>query len=129
MLRARKIVNLLMAMGLLMGTTGFTLHEHHCMGRIMSVSINHEADPCTEGDWEEPMPCCDDVSYHLQVNDIEQGSFHFDGQPQLLEMATIISFDLDLSVSYQNVQSESILAHSPPLPRTDIQANLQVYLI
>ena len=125
----KKISNLLLAVILLIATTGVTLNKHYCLGRLKSVAINEIASPCA-GEKGEPiqMPCCEDVTQELKVEEITQVLFDFDGQPDLFELAFIRFFVLDEPILIS--EKASIPKHySPPPPEIDVQVDLQVFLI
>ena len=74
------------------------------------------------------MPCCEDVSEELKVEDLTQTTFDFDPQPNLFEVAFIQFFVLDQSFSFE--EEESLAVHyPPPIPSIDYQIDYQVFLI
>lgn len=129
MILIRKIVNVSLATLLLVATTGITLNKHYCMGRLKSVSINDHIPHCCEQAPEEKMPCCEDISEKLKVEEITQVSFDFDANPDLYPLA-IINFILD--ETHLVFQREPVLKYHespPPLPDQNMQVRDQVFLI
>ncbi|MEO1253743.1 MAG: hypothetical protein AAFY41_02485 [Bacteroidota bacterium] len=99
------------------------------MGQLKSIAINETASPCVSEDGEPvQMPCCDDISEELRVEEITQVSFDFDSQPDLHQLAIItwVLLDADL-VSEQN--KTSFQYYSPPPPDIDFQSDYQVFII
>lgn len=127
--RLKKIVNFILAINLLVATTGFTLHKHYCMGRVQSVAINESANPCGQSEMDDPMPCCEDVSEELKVDEITQVSFDFDSQPDLYELAIISWITFDLPNLRQSEDTPQFQYYSPPPPNIDVQVEHQVFLI
>jgi hypothetical protein len=108
---------------------GFTVNKHYCMGRLMDIAINHDADTCTDMDFEDPMPCCDDHSEELKIEEITKVSFNFDSQPQLYTIAIVTLFIADLEPFEANQDTPSHQHYSPPPPDIDYQTDHQVFLI
>lgn len=124
-----KIANVFLAISLLIATTGFTVNQHYCMGRLKAVAINESADPCSNKEAKEPMPCCEDVSQHLQVEEITKVSFDFDSQPDLVELA-VISLNIANALSIeQELSNPSDHLYTSPPPDRDIQVAHQQFLI
>lgn len=99
------------------------------MGRVMSLAINHEANSCSDSTTEDPMPCCDDVSQELKVEEITQVSFDFDSTPHLYQLTIIVWYVADFYQYHIDSKSPVYLAHSPPLPNFDLLTAHQVFLI
>jgi len=49
----KKISNIILAIILLVSTTGFTLSKHYCGGKLESVEVNAEAESCCDSPY-----CC-----------------------------------------------------------------------
>ena len=97
------------------------------MGRLKAVAINQTANPCSESS-EKQMPCCDDVSQELKVEEITQNSFDFDSQPDLFQIAFIQFFVLEQSFNDDH-QKTLATYYPPPKTATDYQVAYQVFLI
>ena len=99
------------------------------MGRLKAVAINETASPCVDQAGEPvEMPCCEDISEELKVEEITQVSFDFDSQPDLYELAIItwITLGIQDAVELENPQFQY---YAPPPPDIDFQVNHQVFLI
>ncbi len=121
-------MNSFVAATLLIATTGMTLNKHYCMGQLKSIAINEIASPCIDKDGSPvQMPCCDDVSEELRVEEITQVSFDFDSQPDLYPLAIVswVLLDAELVEEQDKTQSQ----YDPPLPDQDIRVLHQVFLI
>jgi len=124
----KKIANMNLAIALLVATTGVTLNKHYCMDRLMSAAINAPAIHCADEDREKQMPCCEDVSQELKINDITQVSFDFDSQPDLFQIA-IIQHALLNRTLLTDKENTCFEYHPPPPANLDFQAILQVFLV
>lgn len=61
----RKITNIVLALFLLVSTTGITISMHYCGGKYVSSSINKEAKSCCDGSGG----CCENKTLHFEVKD------------------------------------------------------------
>lgn len=96
------------------------------MGRLMSVEINDHAEGC-QGTDEDTMPCCEDTTEKLQVEQLQKVTFDIDldANRYLIEEVAYILLDVDASeVTYPYVDE-----HSPPLLTQDIPVLLGCFLI
>ncbi|NQZ79064.1 MAG: hypothetical protein HRT61_23545 [Ekhidna sp.] len=124
---AKQIANTFLAITLLIATTGITLNKHYCMGRLKSIAINEVAKKCN-GESQEKMPCCNDVSQQLKVEEITTSDFDFDSAPDLYEVA-LISFVLLDDNESKELKNNAFQHYSPPPPEIDVQSGFQVFLI
>ena len=92
------------------------------------MAINESASLCKEKGFTEPMPCCEDISQELKVEEVTQASFDYDAQPDLYQIA-IITFVLS-EQSYSDLSEEITFQDysSPPIDR-DIPVLIQSFLI
>ncbi len=60
----RIITNTIVSLILLISTTGFTVSKHYCGNRLVSVTINHEPEPCCGTDSD----CCKSETDYYQLN-------------------------------------------------------------
>lgn len=105
----RKIVNTLLALLLLMSTTGITLSQHYCMGRLKSAAIFTHAEHCSSNQERDPMPCCQDVESELKVEDLSKVSFAYDFQPVLVSFFTLPTLqDFLLDMKPQEIPTENL---------------------
>lgn len=118
-----------MAITLLIATTGVTLNKHYCMGRLKSIAIFHHAENCMGEGMVDPMPCCQDVSEELKIEEITSSTFNFDSAPELYQLAVVsyILIDQDL-VSIEQDHPE-FLDYEPPPTDKDIPVLIQSFLI
>ena len=99
------------------------------MGQLKAIAINESASLCVDKDGEPiQMPCCEDISEELKVEEITQVSFDFDSQPDLYELAIItwITLGMQNAAELENLQLQY---YAPPPPDNDFKVNLQVFLI
>ncbi len=61
----RKITHIVLALFLLVVTTGITFSMHYCGGKLVSVSINKEAKGCCD----VMGGCCENKTIHFEVDD------------------------------------------------------------
>ena len=93
------------------------------------MAINETANPCFGLDGEPmDMPCCNDISQELKVEEITKASFDFSSEPQLFQIALIQFFLVDDPI-FQTKEFALNRDYSPPIPVADAQAYLQVFLI
>ncbi|MEP1096031.1 MAG: hypothetical protein ABJG78_13035 [Cyclobacteriaceae bacterium] len=129
MILFRKIVNTLLAITLLIATTGVTLNKHYCMGRVKSVAVFHHAENCMGDNLIDPMPCCEDVSEQLKVEHLTKASFDFESSPSLYQLAIISYFVLDQDLISVEKDKPKFQNYSPPPPDRDIPVLIQSFLI
>lgn len=61
----RKITHIVLALFLLVSTTGITFSMHYCGSKYVSTSINKEAKSCCDGTGG----CCENKTLHFEVKD------------------------------------------------------------
>ena len=117
----------------LMGTTGFTLHKHYCLGKLKHITVFEEAKTCmSEMDMDKepcPMDCCDTTSEQLQVEDLQKAHYQFDFAPQL-KLISLVDYLLTNEIG---TLDESVTYHTtpdpPPLIEHDIYISVQSFLL
>ena len=124
----KNIANTLLAIILLIATTGVTLNKHYCMGRLMSIAVNEHATHCFDGE-EEQMPCCKDVSEELKIEEITTTGFDFDATPDLFQLAIVSYVLLEDPILDDDPDKPHFQHYSPPLPDKDITVLVQSFLI
>lgn len=97
------------------------------MGRLKAVAINEPAHSCNGSD-EDPMPCCEDVSEELKVDEITKASFDFSGSTNWITLTVIEITLFNLTPEVEVDQSE-FQDYAPPLPDHDLLVEQQVFLI
>jgi hypothetical protein len=60
----KKILHITLAFSLLVVTMGFTVSKHYCGDKLVSISVNHEAESCCDMDG-----CCHNETNHYQLED------------------------------------------------------------
>jgi hypothetical protein len=125
----KKIVNTLLALLLLVATTGVTLNKHYCMGRLKSVAVFHSAENCSGDGMTDPMPCCEDVSEQLKVDDLTKASFDFKVASELFQLAAISYLQIDQKNSSIEQDKPKFQDYSPPPFDQDIPILIQSFLI
>ena len=123
----RKIANTFLAVLLLVGTTGVTLNKHYCLGRLQSVAVFVSAKPCDTG-MEDPMPCCEDTSEELKVDELTKSTFDFKSTTDLYLLAAITYVLLEDTYSSSDKQVK-YYNYDPPLPDQDMRVLHQVFRI
>jgi hypothetical protein len=116
-----------------MGTTGFTLHKHYCLGKLKHITVFDEAKTCMSemGDENEscPMDCCDTTSEQLQVEDLQKVHYQFDFTPQF-KLISLVEYLLTDQLDNHDSQADfSAYQHSPPLIEHDIYISVQSFLL
>jgi len=122
----KKLSYIIIALVLLITTTGFSVSKHYCKTNLVSISINHEEKPCCD----MGSGCCQNeiAFYHLDDNFV----FHL-----VLENNSVISIDLLFPLFYitcENIYSIDLnsayqISESPPLLyQQNIHSFLQTYL-
>ena len=93
------------------------------------MAINVTAKPCYDLNGSEKMPCCDDVTQELKVEEITTAGFDFDASPDLFEI-TVVDFVLLSEVYLREEQEFSFYQdYPPPLPSEDLYLLFETYLI
>ncbi len=99
------------------------------MGRLKSVAVFEHAQNCTGSNDKDPMPCCEDTSQELKVEEITTVGFDFDATPDLFELAIVNHFLLkDISLILEQTKP-TLQFYDPPLPDRDIPVLIQSFLI
>ncbi len=124
----KNIANTLLAIILLIATTGVTLNKHYCMGRLKSIAVNSHAEQCFDNE-EDQMPCCKDISEELKIEEVTTVDFDFDATPDLYQLA-IVNYVLleDITADFEFAKPH-FKHYSPPLPDRDIPVFIQSFLI
>lgn len=99
------------------------------MGRLKSIAVFEHAQNCTGTDIQDPMPCCEDTSQELKVEEITTVAFDFDANPDLFELAIvnhILLKDIEFTIEQDKPAYKN---YDPPLPDRDITVLVQSFLI
>ncbi len=92
----KKLTHLLAILFLLISTSGVSVNSHFCEGKLVSVSIDHEANSCCSG-MDKACKKCKDVSHIYKVQDE-----YVPGQVQQVNPLLSFSFLSDLFFLYSN---------------------------
>ncbi|MDN5214585.1 hypothetical protein QQ020_21070 [Fulvivirgaceae bacterium BMA12] len=131
----KKIANILLALLLLLTTSGITLNKHYCMGRLKSIAVFHKAESCMpemamEGDDKScAKSCCEDVSEELKVTDLNKVTFGFDLSPTWHPFAVSHPLTVDFDFISLIISRSSYLNYKPPLIDLDIPTLVQSFLL
>lgn len=99
------------------------------MGRLKSVAVFQEAENCLGKGFTDPMPCCQDVSEELKVEELTKASFEFKSTPDLYELASISWILLEEQKVQVQRDKPHFLNYLPPPPDRDIPVLVQSFLI
>ena len=100
------------------------------MGRLKAVSINETASLCVDIDGEPAqMPCCEDISEELKIDEVTQVSFDFDSQPDLYELAIISWVSFHSFHETFELEKLKFKRYTPHPPDSNFQVDHQVFLI
>lgn len=125
----RKIIYILFAMLLLISTMGFTVSKHYCGSRLISISINSEAESCC-GE-KANSSCCHNETEFFQFDE------NFTS-PVIVENNQITDLDILFPAVFISLLNEPVIinsnilnfAESPPPPKLHTKLSLfQTYLI
>lgn len=117
---------------ILASTTSWTVEKHYCMGRIMDVAINHEAQDCgmqlMNTDENLKMDCCSDEIAVIQGQDDLKITFE---DLSIDEQFFAISFIYSYINLFEVLKKEKgpHIDYPPPNLVQDIQLLNQVFLI
>ena len=129
----KKIVSSFLVILVLMGTTGFTLHKHYCLGKLKHITVFEEAKTCiSEMNMEEescPMDCCDTTSEQMQVEDLQKVSFQYDFAPQLVLVSLVDYLLMDDLGDLNHEAIQGFYPITPPLIEHDIYISVQSFLL
>lgn len=99
------------------------------MGRLKSVALFVSASPCSENGVPTPMPCCEDTSEQLKVDEVTKVSFDFKSSSDLYQLAVISYVLLDYDLFSVENESPEYHNYSPPLPDENLMVLNQVFRI
>ncbi|WP_052343005.1 HYC_CC_PP family protein [Saccharicrinis fermentans] len=122
----RKITNIVVALFLLVSTTGITISMHYCGGEYVSTSINKEAKSCCDGTGG----CCENKSLHFEVKDDYVNAVQFETTKIVsidILFPILLAINLELFPEEINVIKEFIDTSPPPKIQTRLSL-LQTYL-
>lgn len=92
------------------------------------MAVNEHAAHCYEGEAED-IPCCNEISQELRLDELVYHSFDFDATPDLFELAIINHILLKDINSTITQEKPAFQNYDPPLPDRDIPILIQSFLI
>ena len=118
----RKISHIILSLLLLLATTGITVHQHYCMGKVVKTGYLHEPSPCCG----EENDCCSNESETFQLNEDYTASHNIpDFQDNYFEIPELrLLFSSRLTVSQSQGETKKVLR---PPDISKVLALLQVY--
>ena len=139
---AAKFLHIILALLVLLSTTGFTLSEHFCQSELQAVSVFPKAEgcqsekapcrstkkSCSSHDEGDCNGCCNNSSKYFQSDqDKQTHSFEFKQLKNPVLLATIfVVFNIQLP-SFETAKV-NFLTYKPPIVCDDIQVLLQTFL-
>jgi hypothetical protein len=120
----KRFSHILLAFVLLASTTGFTVHQHYCMGHLVETSVIHVPDSCCG----EESDCCSNTSETFLL---DQDYVEF------VQIFDFVEFTIGLpeqelfyltQIPQENIQLPILEALDPP-DQTTVLARLQVYCL
>lgn len=123
----RIILNITLSLVLLITTTGYTIFEHYCGDKLVSVSINSEPETCCDMEG-----CCHNESEHFQIKEdfiTTSINFSFENDNVInLKILSNIIYNINIP---ENLFNKNIyITESPPsLTLHSKLSKLQAYLL
>ena len=123
----KKILNISLILILTVATMGFSISQHYCGDRLVSVSVNETAESCC-GAMEN---CCQNKIIHLQLDD----DFVVETTYELLNKADQEFFFYATSIILTNELTQKLTVEekftdfSPPLDLKTYLASIQTFLL
>ncbi|MFY0652896.1 MAG: hypothetical protein JXQ96_12710 [Cyclobacteriaceae bacterium] len=129
----KKLFNILtafLALTVLMGSTGISLHKHHCMGMVRDISFFHAPDTCGgEMEMNDDMGCCHNTSEEYKADDYHQITVKYQLAPKFEYIASF-NFEIEsiASAGFDKTQFK-FLNYKPPLIAQDLPILVQSFLL
>lgn len=125
----RKFSNIIIALLLIITTSGFTISMHYCGTKLVSVSVDNKAQSCCN---DENGHCCHDVTEYFRLKEdfitsFVQFNFENIFPVELANIPTLLSEHLCKAESTGDLFI--IADSSPPLKVHSVLAQLQTYLL
>lgn len=122
----KRITHIIMALFLMVATTGVTLSMHYCGGELVSTSINKEAKTCCDGTGG----CCENKTVHFEVEDdyvspVQVTNIQTIELDILFPILFVLNFDLSID---EEIEQVAFYDSSPPPTIQTRLALLQTYL-
>ncbi len=122
----RTIAHTVLALFLLVATTGVTISMHYCAGSLVSTSINHEAKSCCDDEG-----CCKNKNLHYELEDDYVSPIVVENNNVMeLDILFPVLFVLDIDLSPLQIKETPAFADCSPPPKIQTRLSLlQTYLI
>ena len=122
----KTIAHTILALFLLVATTGVTISMHYCGGSLVSTSINQQAESCCDDD-----SCCENKNLHYELeNDYVSTPVVENSSVPVLEVLFPVLFVLDIDLSPLQTKATRAFVDSSPPPKIATRLSLlQTYLI
>lgn len=123
----RKFGNIITMCLLLVSTTGFSISEHFCGSKLISVEINKEAEPCCDNGM-----CCHTDTQFFQMDEdfnftISVLDFQVYGVSDVPQISAFLQPDLTAQVKERHLFPD--FESPPPLDRQEFLSTVQTYLL
>ncbi len=124
----RIFVNTTISCMLLMATSGITISEHYCGNKLVSVSINSEADSCCN----KECGCCHNESVHFQLAEsfiATTSIFNFNNN-HVFDLLGLDNNIYNIIIHKKELKDNVFISESPPPKRLNtLLSQLQKYLL
>lgn len=123
----RTIAHTVLALFLLVATTGITINMHYCGGNLVSTSINTEAKSCCDD-----YGCCENKNLHYELENDYVASILFENNNNIVELEVLFPmlFVMDFHLSPSQAKATFAFIDFYPPPKIQIRLSLlQTYLI
>jgi hypothetical protein len=124
----RLILNSVISLLLLITTTGYTIFEHYCGDRLVSVSVNAETEQCCD----MKGGCCNTESKHYQLdNKFIPTTFHLNTGENIITDTDLFNNTFILQEDPEALSHNNILAAEspPPLNTSTLLSQFQSYIL
>jgi len=126
----KKVVNILLALVLVVGSTGISVSKHYCMGLLRDVAVNQHAKGC-DSESSMPIDCCEDETERFGVEDELQLTLNSINTEASLFLLRIIDYS-DVIAGLNQINSGAIGnsdVDPPLLPGVHIFVRVQSFLL
>jgi hypothetical protein len=121
----RKSLHIILALLILVITTGFTVSIHYCHGEFVSLAVDHDAKHCCH----DSKSCCSDATVYIKMEgDFLKTLLNYD--KHICAPVVITSSSHHQLALYSNFQQTfSVFLIKPHPPDRDVLAEHQFFLI
>jgi len=123
----RKLMHISISILLLTVTAGFSISKHYCGPRLVSVSVNHEAESCC--DMEGTSNCCHNETKSFQLDeDFTTSSVYQNDSLKSIDLFIVNLIITDLHSVSEDYQQVFVPESPPPKDTQTVLSRLQSYL-